>query len=139
MSFTREDNYIRHFRRHQSHHQEIFACNPTDDYKGVHLQNPIAVEPDTFNIKPYRNIAIHPVALNLWRWQEGQRRRGIALPKGGDCDRYFDAHPEEAEAALRGDPEWDWAMPPAGHEFRPIDSRCMEGTFKLDIKPSTTS
>ncbi|EJF67378.1 hypothetical protein BD309DRAFT_865711 [Dichomitus squalens] len=133
-NFTRYDNYLRHQAKH-SHYQEIFQCAPDDEYKGVHLENPNVVDPDSFNIKPFAAIAIHPTALNLWRFQETQRRNGVNLPWGSDCDKYFAAHPEQMEAALRGDPEWEWRIPEPGEEFRRKDGRSLVGMFRLDIKP----
>lgn len=133
-NFTRYDNYLRHQSLH-SHYQEIFQCAPEDEYKGVHLQNPNVTEPDSFNIKPFAAIAIHPTALDLWRFQERQRMNGVDIPRVSDCDKYFAAHPEQREAALRGDPEWEWRLPQPGTGFRHIDGRCLEGTFKVDVKP----
>nr|VWP00466.1 Beta-hexosaminidase (EC (Beta-GlcNAcase) (Beta-N-acetylhexosaminidase) (N-acetyl-beta-glucosaminidase) [Ganoderma boninense] len=136
-NFTRYDNYLRHQSLH-SHYQEIFQCAPADEYKGVHVQNPNAMNPSSFNIKPFAAIAIHPTALNLWRFQETQRMNGVDLPRVSDCDKYFAAHPEQREAALRGDPEWEWRLPQPGADFRPIDARCLEGTFRVDVKSQDT-
>ena len=133
-NFTRYDNYLRHQEKH-THYQEIFQCAPDDGYKGVHLENPNVVKPDSFNIKPFSAIAIHPTALNLWRFQESQRRNGVDLPLHSECDKYFAAHPEQIEGALRGDPEWEWRIPEPGDEFKRKDGRCLEGMFRVDIKP----
>lgn len=58
-----------------------------------------------------------------------------------DCDKYFAAHPEERDAALNGDPKWDWKMPPPGDEFtpyKPHDPRSLYGQFRLNVKSDTT-
>ncbi|KAM5539918.1 hypothetical protein V8D89_006421 [Ganoderma adspersum] len=136
-SFTRYDNYLRHQSLH-THYQEILHCAPDDEYKGVHLQNPNVTDPTSFNIKPFAAIAIHPTALNLWRFQETQRMNGVDLPRVSDCDKYFAAHPEQRDAALRGDPEWEWRLPQPGAGFRPIDGRCLEGTFRVEVKAQDT-
>ncbi|KAI0714698.1 hypothetical protein C8Q76DRAFT_619633 [Earliella scabrosa] len=139
-SFTRADNYNRHWRKHQSHTQEIFACSPEDDYKGVHLENPIFTQGGDFlDIKPFANIAIHPLAFDLWHWRETERREGRDPPGKTACDRYFDAHPEERESAFRRDPKWEWRLPPPGPEFTPVDHRgSLQGEFKLNIKSQST-
>ncbi|KAH9885453.1 hypothetical protein C8Q73DRAFT_769955 [Cubamyces lactineus] len=134
----RRDNHIRHRHKH-THYQEIFACTPENDWKGIHLLNPQIVHPLSANIKPYANISIHPIALSLWVFHERRRRQGLDAPRPEetDCGRYFLAHPEEMEAALAGHPSWDWKMPPADpREFRAIDKRCMEGRFQLNVQPN---
>ncbi|RPD64723.1 hypothetical protein L226DRAFT_451316 [Lentinus tigrinus ALCF2SS1-7] len=141
-AFTRYDNYKRHTHIH-SHWQEIIACSPEDEYKGVHIPNPHVIDPDCLDIKPFKNIGIHPIALGLWRFQEGRRRKGFYVPKSDDtdCERYFRAHPEEREAAFRGEGEWEWRNPPHGPEFVPYnESRpdCITGSFKVNIQKDST-
>ena len=136
----RRDNHMKHRRTH-THYQEIFACTPENGWKGIHLLNPQVVHPLSANIKPYKNIAIHPLALSLWVFHEQRRRQGeVAMrPEDSDTGRYFLEHPDEMEAALTGHPSWDWKMPPADpKEFRAIDKRCMEGIFQLNIQPQPT-
>ncbi|TFK88907.1 hypothetical protein K466DRAFT_488022 [Polyporus arcularius HHB13444] len=136
-AFTRFDNYERHKRRH-SHWQEVIACSPEDEYKGVHIPNPHVLHPDSLDIKPFKKIAIHPTALDMWRFQEGQRRKGFFVPNGHntDCERYFKAHPEEREPAFRGEGDWQWRLPAPGPEFVPYcegRSDCITGTFKVKV------
>ncbi|KAI0756197.1 hypothetical protein C8Q80DRAFT_1091160 [Daedaleopsis nitida] len=111
-TFTRFDNYIRHMHKHQTLREEIIACSPEDGFKGVHVLNPLVDDPEVSNIKPFANIAIPPLALNLWLFRERMRMNGADLPDFGDCAKYFREHPDERESALRGDPKWQWAMPP---------------------------
>ncbi|KAI0652635.1 hypothetical protein C8Q79DRAFT_898053 [Trametes meyenii] len=134
-TYTRRDNMSAHHGAHQCY-QEIFLCSPEDNFKGLRLMNPQVARPQAVNIKPFSNISIHPMALDLWIFRENQRRNGFDLPVGDFCDvqRYFNAHPDEVESALRRDPQWEWRMPQAGPEFTPVDERCMTGKFKLDIK-----
>ncbi|OSD00942.1 hypothetical protein PYCCODRAFT_1469119 [Trametes coccinea BRFM310] len=135
-SSARRDNHQIHINRH-THYQEIMACTPDNDFKGIHLLNPQVVHPFSADIKPYKAISIPPLALGLWVFQERQRREeGLDIPRSeeSDVERYFRAHPDEVESLLRGDPEWEWKMPPAGPEFTPIDGRSMVGSFKLEIK-----
>lgn len=130
-SFARRDNLVRHQSRHGVAYQEIFSCSAEDDYKGILVENPIVKDPDAFDIKPFANMAIHPAAFEQWRFQA---MRGTSESLAPDCERYFSAHPEERESALRGDPKWKWTMPPAGPEFHPQGADCLVGKFKLDIK-----
>ncbi|KAI0673912.1 hypothetical protein C8Q78DRAFT_969122 [Trametes maxima] len=136
-SFTsgRRDNMAAHERTHD-YSQEIFLCSPEDNFKGLHLMNPQVAVSKAVDIKPFANIAIHPMALGLWVYEETERRKGFNLPivKTSDIQRYFDAHPEEIESALRRDPKWEWRMPQAGPEFARVDDRCLVGKFKLKIK-----
>ncbi|CDO74833.1 hypothetical protein BN946_scf185022.g3 [Trametes cinnabarina] len=138
---SRRDHHRRHSEIH-SHHRDIFACAPENDFKGIQLLNPQTVHPSSANIKPYKAMAIPPLALSLWLFQERQRREeGLDIPRSetSDVERYFRAHPEEVEAALREDPDWDWQMPQYGPEFVPIEGRFLVGTFKLDVRRATES
>ncbi|KAI0370020.1 hypothetical protein BV20DRAFT_1036068 [Pilatotrama ljubarskyi] len=132
---SRLDNCRKH-RRNHTHYQEIFACSPEDGFKGLHLQNPQTIIPEAVNIKPFDNISIPPLALNLWCFQEKQRRNGVDIPRveSSDVQRYFNEHPEEIESCLAGDPKWEWRMPPPGPEFTPINAHCMTGTFRVQVK-----
>ncbi|KAI0778929.1 hypothetical protein BD413DRAFT_466605 [Trametes elegans] len=131
---TRVDNRRVHVARH-SHDQEIFLCSLEDDFKGLQLQNPHVVHHYSADIKPFKDISIVPLSLDLWCFKEAKRRNGEKIPRtDGDVERYFRAHPEQIDAALRKDEEWVWKMPPAGPEFSQIDARCLKGKFRLDIK-----
>ncbi|KAI8981321.1 hypothetical protein BD414DRAFT_420032, partial [Trametes punicea] len=135
-SSDRRDNHEEHVHKY-GHYEEIFACTPENGFKGTHLLDPQVSHPFSADGKPYQAIPNSSLpAFNLWLFHERARRRGVDIPpyENSDVNGYFRAHPEEVEAALRGDPEWEWLMPPPGPEFTPIDHRCMTGTFKLDIK-----
>ena len=138
--FAREDNYKRHIATH-SHYQEIFICSAEDDYKGVHAINPLVMDESLANTRPFDAIPFKPIELDLWRFQERMRRMGVPdVPVGTSyIDKYFAANPEEAESALRGDPKWEWHVPEPGPEFQYINSNCIKGKFKLDIKAAVTS
>lgn len=132
---VRPDNHKRHVQTH-THYQEIFLCTPEDEFKGVHAMNPIAVNPEKLKIQPFAAMPFNDIQLGLWRFQEEKRRRGDegAVPPTTPIDHYFIAHPEQAAIAIN--PEFKFYMPaPDSKEFQPIDQNCLQGKFKLNIRP----
>lgn len=118
-------------------------CTPEDDFQGIHLQNPQYVQPDCADVKPFKDLPIHTIARDLWKFQEMQRRMGVDIPYESTdlVEKYFRVHPEERELCLANDPRFDWRMPPAGPEFTPwpAGTSCLAGKFKLAIRGEPTT
>ena len=117
-------------------------CTPEDDFKGVHAMNPIAVNPEKHKTRPFAAMPFTDIQLGTWRFREMQRRQGnsAAVSPLEEIDLYFIAHPEQAELALAGDPRFKFRMPPVDLTgFRLRGQNCMEGKFKLNIRPEANS
>ncbi|KAH9914633.1 uncharacterized protein BXZ73DRAFT_6538, partial [Epithele typhae] len=136
----REDNHKTHTERHRLY-QEIFLCTGEDNFKGTHIINATADIWDKVNLKPFAAMEITPLILDSWLYKERQRREFPDDPRFAHseyswADKYFLAHPEEAEYFLSFPlgHDWKWQFPGWNKkEFRREGSNCLMGKFKLDI------